>query len=109
MTKFLTLSVLVSAMIAANTMADDRETFMADFKLQDGSHKTLGFRVMKIKKGSIYEKIGLRDGDIIKKFNSKPIRNSMEAKSIFHQIKTMKRVDLLVKRNGQEVPLHYRN
>ena len=106
--KFLTLCLIVSTLEAANVYGEEKETFLTDFRFKDGSYKPLGFRIQKIKQGSIYQKIGLLEGDIIKRLNQHMITNSSEANLVFNQLKTLKKIDLLVQRNGQEIPIHYR-
>ncbi len=88
--------------------AESRDTFLRHYHLRDGSYNTLGFRIEKIRKGSVYDQIGLENGDIIKKINSKPITNSAEARYVFQELKSRKNLHLLIERNGQEIPLHYR-
>lgn len=110
MRRLMIFALLVSTASAwplRRVQAESRDTFLRHYHLRDGSYKTLGFRIEKIRKGSIYDRIGLENGDVIKKINSKPIKNSDEAKYVFQELKTRKKLYLVIERKGQEIPLHY--
>lgn len=108
MKRFLACSLMIFLTLNIAQADEPRETFLKDFRLSDGSYKKLGFRIDNIKKGSLFDRIGLKNGDIIKQVNQRPISNSQDTKYVFHEIKTAKKVNLLILRNGQEIPIRYK-
>jgi type II secretory pathway component PulC len=66
-----------------------------------------GFKMVSIDKGSIFEKLGLKEGDIIKNYNGKEIKTPEDAKAVFEDLKTAKKVKLTVERNGKTQIFHY--
>ena len=54
-----------------------------------------------IKKGSIYDKLGLRNGDVLCGINGEPISDPGKAFSLMSELKTASHVDLCVKRGGK--------
>ncbi len=66
-----------------------------------------GFKIEKIEKGSVYEKLGLQEGDVIKKFNGKPVVNPSDAMEMYNALKTAKKVSLVIERAGKEQTLQF--
>jgi len=66
-----------------------------------------GFRVKWIKKGSIFEKLGLQKGDIIMAVNNKQLRSYKDAISIYQQINSLQTLSLLIQRDGEEKEIVY--
>jgi general secretion pathway protein C len=63
--------------------------------------KTVGFRVFAIKAGSVFEKIGLQNGDIIKRVNGVEITDPTKALSLFTELQNEGHVALDLERNKQ--------
>ncbi len=77
---------------------------ISDYK-QDGQLK--GFRVRYIKKGSIFEKLGLKRGDIITGINGEMVKSYALPMRIFSNIDSLDGLILQVKRGNNEVELEY--
>lgn len=69
--------------------------------------KKAGFRVKNIQKGSVFEDLGIRVGDVIQSVNGNPIRTPRQALTAYRELKSSDsfRVDVL--REGQPVTLSY--
>lgn len=65
------------------------------------SNPVSGYRLAKIAKGNIYEKMGLKEGDIIKKFNGKLVDGPSAAMQLYNSINTAKKVELVIERDGK--------
>lgn len=70
-------------------------------------HKDGGFLVKRMKKGSLYEKLGLQRGDIIKGANGQPINNIQDAMRQYQQLGSLGQVELEVLRAGQRQTLQF--
>jgi len=77
---------------------------ISDYK-QDGQLK--GFRVRYVKKGSIFEKLGLKRGDIITGINGEMVKSYALPMRIFSNIDSLDGLILQVKRGNNEVELEY--
>ncbi len=66
-----------------------------------------GFLVREIKPGSVYEKLGLRMGDVIRAVNGTPVNNADDAMKFYQQLAELKNVQLEVVRAGQVEQLQY--
>lgn len=71
------------------------------------AHKDGGFLVKRMKKGSLYEKLGLQRGDIIKGANGQPINNIQDAMRQYQQLGSLGQVELEVMRGGQRQTLQF--
>ena len=72
----------------------------------DGKNIT-GFKLIKIELGSIYEKLGLKEGDIIKKIDGEAVTTPTVAQSLFSKIKKSDKTEIVIERNGKEEILRY--
>jgi general secretion pathway protein C len=66
-----------------------------------------GLKLQNIEPGSIYEKLGLKNGDIIKKVNEKEIPEKENIESLSDELSKSKKIRLLLERNGKEEILKY--
>ena len=66
-----------------------------------------GFLVREIKPGSVYEKLGLRTGDVIRAVNGTPVNNADDAMKFYQQLAELNNVRLEVVRAGQIEQLQY--
>ena len=69
--------------------------------------KTAGFRLSEIVPGSMFEKIGLLNGDVIKRVNSENLNNPGEFFKLYQSLKDQKNITVDVLRNGQHQTLNY--
>ncbi len=66
-----------------------------------------GFIVKELKKGGIYESLGLEDGDILLRVNDFPITGPESALQAFTALKGMDRIELDIMRRGQRISMTY--
>lgn len=69
--------------------------------------KSNGFKLFSIKPGSIYQKIGLQNGDVIQKVNGFTIDSPDKALEIYSKLKTSRDVNIELLRRGQPVSKNY--
>ena len=69
--------------------------------------KTTGFKVFAIRPDSIFDKIGLKNGDVIQRINDMDINSPEKAFEIFQQLKSEKNLSLDITRNGQRQSFSY--
>jgi len=72
---------------------------------QDG--KAAGFRLFAIKQDSVFEKIGLKNGDIITRINGNELSDPARAMSMIQELKNEGRITVDVNRNRQPTTLSY--
>ncbi len=66
-----------------------------------------GFLVREIKAGSVYDKLGLRIGDVIRGVNGTPVNNAEDAMKFYQQLAELSNVRLEIVRAGQIEQLQY--
>jgi len=66
-----------------------------------------GFKVNYVKKGSVFEKLGLKRGDILKAINGRELDNYNTAFNIYRKIDDIDNLTLTIERNNQEKELEY--
>ena len=69
-----------------------------------------GFLVREIQPGSVYEKLGMRPGDVIRSVNGQPINNMEEVMKLYQQLGGVNRVGTIsieVMRGGRTETLQY--
>lgn len=69
--------------------------------------KTVGFRISEIVPGSIYEKIGLVNGDVIQRVNAQDVDDPGKFFQLYQGLKDEKRISIDLLRNGQRQSLNY--
>ena len=72
---------------------------------QDG--KAAGFRLFAIKQDSVFEKIGLKNGDIITRINGNELTDPARAMALIQELRNEGRVTVDVNRNRQPATLNY--
>jgi len=72
---------------------------------QDG--QAVGLRLFAIRSGSLYEKIGLRNGDILKSINGNSMADLSQAMRLFEELKQQRSISLTLERNRQERQFRY--
>lgn len=60
-----------------------------------------------MKKGGVYESLGLEDGDILLRVNDFPITGPESALQAFNALKGMDRIELDIMRRGQRISMTY--
>jgi general secretion pathway protein C len=71
------------------------------------SGKPDGFMVSNIKKESIFEKMGLRSGDVIRGVNDRPITSADDMLELYKGLQSGSEINLNIKRRGKEETLKY--
>jgi general secretion pathway protein C len=66
-----------------------------------------GFLVRQIQPGSLYEKLGLRPGDVIRNVNGQALTNMDDVMRLYQQFGSAQRVLLEVQRQGRNETLYY--
>jgi len=69
--------------------------------------KTTGFRISEIAPGSIYEKIGLQNGDVVQRLNSQDVDEPGKFFQMYQGLKDEKHIAIDLLRNGQRQTLNY--
>jgi len=66
-----------------------------------------GFLIQNIVPGSLYEKAGLINGDVIHSVNDKPVTTPEQGIALFQALQEAKSIDLEITRAGDEQRLHF--
>jgi len=66
-----------------------------------------GFKIWRIKPGSLYQKIGIDNGDVIQRVNGMEINSPEKALEIYSKLKNDKNVTIDLLRNGSKVSMNY--
>lgn len=69
--------------------------------------KIEGFKIEKIVKDSVFVKIGLKEGDIIKSINNIPLNSYAEAFRIYNDINNIKYLNIEILRNNEIMEMNY--
>ncbi|HEX9137832.1 MAG TPA: hypothetical protein VF905_12930 [Nitrospirota bacterium] len=69
--------------------------------------KVVGFRITRISSGSIYEKIGLQNGDVLLRVNTQNLDNPAKLFSLYKEMRNKRHISLLLSRNGQDQTFQY--
>lgn len=67
----------------------------------------VGFRLTRIDPGSLYETVGLREGDLLKSINGRPVRDPADLKELPGILERDKKVEIKVERGTRRVTLRY--
>lgn len=92
-----------------NDYISDFEKIWKDIKIKDArkNGKIIGFKVLSIKKGSVFMKLGLEKDDIIKSINNKKLNSYNDAFAIYKKINDIDYLEIEVLRNQEIVELSY--
>lgn len=69
--------------------------------------QSIGMRLFAIRKDSLYEKLGLKNGDILTAVNDSSLSDPSQALKLFEQLKTERSINVKLERNGEQKDLHY--
>jgi len=69
--------------------------------------KSDGFIISSIKSGSIFQKMGMQNGDIIQSVDNQPIKSPDEMLKLYNSLKSGSAISLNIKRRGKEQNLEY--
>ncbi|MEW6056741.1 MAG: type II secretion system protein GspC [Bdellovibrionota bacterium] len=66
-----------------------------------------GYKILQIVPNSIYDKLGLKNGDVICGLNGEPVNDPGKAFQTFNELKTSNHVEICIKRNGKKTVFNY--
>lgn len=66
-----------------------------------------GFKFVAIQPGSIYEKLGFKDQDVIKSVNGEPVNSPTKAMEMYNALKSDPHIQIGIERNGRSETLNY--
>lgn len=69
--------------------------------------RSIGLRLFAIKTGSLYEKVGLKNGDILKSINGNSLGDISQALKLFEQLKQERSINLVLERDKQDREFKY--
>ena len=69
--------------------------------------KFAGFMITNIVPGSVYEKIGLQNGDVIKAVNGVVVKTPQQAMQMYEKLRDASRISVKIERAGTEMTLDY--
>ncbi len=69
--------------------------------------ESVGFRLFAIRRGSLFDKIGLKNGDILRSINGTPMNDPSNAMNMFQQLRDTDHLSVEATRNQQPVTLTY--
>ena len=69
--------------------------------------KVQGFKIFRIRKGSLYEQIGLNNGDIIQRINGVELTGPEQALQLFEILRNERQITVDIIRNGRHQTLSY--
>ncbi len=70
-------------------------------------NKLVGFGVVNVKKGSVFDKMGLQKRDIIEKIDGEPIKSESDAFKYFNRLEQLDSLSLTIKRQKESKELKY--
>ncbi len=66
-----------------------------------------GFLISNIRPGSLYQRMGIIDGDIIQEVNNRPIQTADDMMGLLNTLKSGSGMSLTIKRRGKQETLNY--
>ena len=69
----------------------------------------VGFRVRRIKCGSVLHQAGIRNGDVVRSINGRPVTTIPQALSAYRKLRRKRKLEVeLTRRSGEAVSLRYK-
>ncbi len=99
--------ILDRASLLANTRDVNRFLMQARAVPYTMRGKTSGVRITRISLGSLYEKIGLRNGDVLLRVNTRKLDDPAKFLSLYQEMRNKRHIALLLFRNGQNQTFNY--
>jgi general secretion pathway protein C len=66
-----------------------------------------GFTIVDLQKGSIFDRLGIKAGDVVKAANGEPIDSASKALELYNSLKTAGSIRIEVERDGKSENLNY--
>ena len=97
----------VSRAEVAETMEDPSQFFSQMRALPHFVNgKTDGFSISQVAPGSVFDQLGLQNGDLVTSIDGKPITNPMQVMGLMQAMKTQPALDLTINRAGAPTSVH---
>ncbi len=92
-----------------NSYVNDIDKVWKDINIQEirENGKIDGFKVFRVSKKSVFSKLGLRKGDIIKSINNNTLTSYAEAFKVYNNMSDTKYLNLEILRNNEIMELNY--
>ena len=69
----------------------------------------VGFRIRRIKCGSVLHQAGIRNGDVVRSINGRPVTTIPQALSAYRKLRRKRKLEVeLIRRSGEAVSLRYK-
>ena len=68
--------------------------------------KTDGFSISEVASGSVFDQLGLQNGDLVTSIDGKPVTNPMQALGLMQSMRTQSALDLTINRGGAPTSVH---
>src|SRR5690606_30723498 len=69
--------------------------------------QSIGFRLFAIRRGSLFDRIGLKNGDIVTAINGSPMTDPSKAVSLLQELRDARSLEVDALRNQQPLKLSY--
>ncbi len=69
--------------------------------------RTVGFRITGISHGGFYEKIGLRNGDVLRRINMQNLDDPAKLFKLYQEMRNKRHISIFLSRNGQNQTFDY--
>jgi general secretion pathway protein C len=69
--------------------------------------RSIGFKMFAIRQGSVFSKLGLKDGDVIRRINGYDMNSPEQALTLYARLKTARQFNIDIQRDGQNKTLDY--
>ncbi|NDC38298.1 MAG: hypothetical protein EBZ48_09635 [Proteobacteria bacterium] len=69
--------------------------------------RAAGLRLFALKTGSLYEKLGLKNGDILKSINENSLSDLSQAMQLFERLKSERSIKITLERNSEDKEFNY--
>lgn len=73
----------------------------------DASGNIYGFRLSAIEAGSIYQELGLINGDVITGVNGNPVTSAQQAMEMYNSMKNSPNIEIQIERDGRRQSMRY--
>jgi general secretion pathway protein C len=91
----------------ANTMQNPAQLFAQMRALPHFVNgKTDGFSISNVAAGSVFEQLGLQNGDLLTEIDGRPVTNPMQAMGLMTAVQTASSIDLTIQRGGSPTKVH---
>jgi general secretion pathway protein C len=66
-----------------------------------------GYKILQIVPGSIFDQLGIKNGDVVMGLNGEPINDPGKAFQLFNDLRSQSHVEIGVKRSGRKMTMNY--